>query len=119
MGRKTPPHPAYPAWTEAKFNQFIRSALRAAWNRWPPKYEALNDARRIVTGKRHKYEYQCNTCKGWFKQKEVQVDHVEPVGTLTSWDIFVARLFVAKEKLQILCYECHAIKTKKDNERTE
>jgi len=114
MTRKTPPHKAYPEWTEARYRQFIRSALRSAWNRWPPKYEALNKARRIVEGQRHKYEYQCNKCKQWFKQKGVQVDHISSAGSDSSWDNFIDRLFVGVDKLQVLCRPCHQDKTNKE-----
>lgn len=114
MARKTPPCEAYPAWTEARFRQFIRSALRSAWNKWPPKYEALNAVRRTVVGQRHKYEYQCNECKQWFKQKEVQVDHISSAGSDSDWNTFISRLFVGVDKLQVLCKPCHSVKTKQE-----
>jgi 5-methylcytosine-specific restriction endonuclease McrA len=118
MGKKTPPHPEYPEWTEARFNQFIRSALRAAWSRWPPKYQCLNEGRKTVKGKKHKYEYQCTKCAGWFKAKDVQVDHVVPAGTSKdSWDTFIKKLFVGTEKLQRLCKPCHLQKTRNERER--
>jgi hypothetical protein len=31
-----------------------------------------------------------------------------------SWDIFIERLFCGIENLQILCSECHKVKTKKE-----
>lgn len=110
MAKRTPPCKHYPAWTTAKFWAFVRSGLRAKWQRWPPRYEALNEARRSVTGKRHKYEYQCSKCKEWKKQKEVQVDHITPCGSLNRYEDlprFVRRLFVSKDKLRILCKACH------------
>lgn len=42
------------------------------------------------------------------------VDHIVDCGSLTSWeDIqgFMQRLFCTKEGLQILCHDCHDIKT--------
>jgi len=115
MGHKTPPCPKYPTWTEARYNQFVRSALRAAFRRWPPKFDVLKNNRRVVTGKRHKYEYQCAECGEWFKQKEVQVDHIIPAGTsLKGWDEFIDKLFVGEDSMQILCKPCHKIKTKKE-----
>lgn len=116
MGNKTPPYPAYPAWTEARYYQFLRSALRAAWSKWPPKFDVLKRARRPSqsSNKRLKHEFQCNECKQWFAQKDVAVDHIEPVGTLRSHDdlpTFCQRLFVGVEKLQVLCDGCHARKT--------
>jgi len=120
MGRKTPPFPEHPAWTEARFWAFIRSALRSAWTKWPPKYELLNENRIIVKGKRHKYEYTCSSCKKKFKQKDVQVDHIQPTGQLKDYsDLpeFVKRLFVSKDKLSILCKKCHQEKTNDERQQ--
>jgi hypothetical protein len=110
MGKKTPPFAQYPPWTTSRFWSFVRSALRRAWTRWPPKYAVLNAAKRPVTGKRHKAEYQCSVCDQWFKQSEVQVDHMLPVGSLNDYtDLpeFVARLFVSEDKLRCICKKCH------------
>lgn len=122
MGRKTPPCSHYPAWTTAKFWSFIRSGLRNKWTRWPPRYEALNDAKRKYTGpdKRRKFEYQCAECKNWWAQKEVQVDHIHPVGSLNKYEDlprFVRRLFVGKDKLRVLCKACHQAKTNEDRSK--
>jgi hypothetical protein len=84
---------------------------------WPPRYEALNSARRTVTGKRHKYEYQCNMCEKWFKQKEVEVDHIESIGTLRQYEdlpTFVERLFVSVDELRVVCKPCHKKRTKEE-----
>lgn len=119
MPTKTPPCEVYPAWTQAKFWAFIRSGLRAKWTRWPPKYEAMAKVKRPYVGedKRRKFEYQCAHCQGWFMQKEVSVDHIEPVGSLLSFDDlpgFVQRLFVSVDKLQVLCDTCHNVKTQEE-----
>ena len=113
MAKRTPPFEAYPQWTEAKFFAFLRAGLRAKWMRWPPKWETLQAASRPYKGpdKRKKTEYRCAKCKKWYSAKDVSVDHIEPVGRLSSYDDlpgFVARLFVAKEKLRVLCNPCHA-----------
>lgn len=110
MGKKTPPFKEYEAWTESKFWSFIRSGLRVKFSRWPPKYECLNAVKRTVTGKRHRFEFKCAKCKKWKKQKEVQVDHITPCGSLKCYEDlpgFVERLFVSKDKLRVLCIECH------------
>lgn len=111
MGRKTPPFPQYEKWTTARFWSFIRSTLRRAWTRWPPKYEAMNSAKRKYDGdSRQKWEYQCAECNKWFKQKEVEVDHIEPAGQLKDYsDLpgFVERLFVGPQSLRVLCKGCH------------
>ena len=117
MGRKTPPYPEYEAWTTARYWQFIRSALRKAWMKGPPKFQVMKDNRRDVKGKRHRFEYQCQSCKKWYMQKYVAVDHIIPAGSLNDWpDLvpFVQRLFVGTDKLQLLCKDCHLTKTKEE-----
>ena len=101
-------------WTEARYFQFIRTALRGAWTRYPVKHQVLRKAGKPVKGKRHKTEYQCNECKGWFMGKEVQVDHVTPAGSLKEYsDLpkFVETLFCEADNLQVLCKDCHKKKT--------
>jgi hypothetical protein len=117
MPVKSSPYPEWPAWTEAKFWAFIRSGLRAKWSRWPAKYAVLAAAKRNYSGDnpRQKYEYKCAKCKKHYPQKEVSVDHIEPVGQLRSFDdlaTFCQRLFVGPDKLQVLCKKDHDAKTK-------
>jgi len=119
MGNRTPPWPEYDAWTTARYWQFIRSALRKAWMKWPPKFQVMKEHRRDVKNKRHRFEYKCQKCKGWFVQKEVAVDHIEPAGALNRYEDlvpFMQRLFVGVDKLQLLCRNCHAIKTKEERD---
>lgn len=101
-------------WTEARYWQFIRSALRQAYSRYPAKFQAKKAVERTVTGKRHKYEYKCAECEEWFQGKEVQVDHIVGAGALSSYDDiagFAERLFCEAEGMQILCKPCHQLKT--------
>lgn len=112
MSKRTPPFVEYPQWTTARFWSYIRSALRRAWTRWPPRYKALNKAAVKYRGKdkRRKYSYRCAHCKKLFKQNEVQVDHIIACGTLRDYqDLpgFVQRMFVSEDKLQVLCKSCH------------
>ena len=116
MAKKSPPFGPHPEWTEARFWSFIRSALRSAWSRYPVKYKVLANAKRNYKGpnKQQKYEFQCAECKGWFKAKEVSVDHITPAGTLRSYEDlpdFVRKLFVSEEELQVLCDKDHKAKT--------
>ena len=117
MGKKTPPSTKHPAWTTARYWQFIRSALRKAWTRYPPRFETLNRSKRTVTGKRHKFEYRCAECKKWYKQKDVQVDHIVSAGKLTEYDDlpeFVEKLFCSTDELCVLCKTCHQEKTNEE-----
>lgn len=114
---RTPPWPPYPAWSSSRFFGFLRSSLRAAYSKYPCKYEVLAEASRPYVGpdRRRKKEYQCAECKGWFGSSEVNVDHRIPAGSLTSFEDlpgFCERLFCGKDGLQVLCTKgCHARKT--------
>jgi hypothetical protein len=115
--KRTPPFAPYPVWTTAKFWSFLRSALRSKFTRWPPKYEVLKDARRkyVGRGKQQKWEFLCSICECYHPQKNVEVDHIIPCGSLTSFsDLpgFVERLFCGKEGLRVVCKPCHKAHTK-------
>jgi hypothetical protein len=102
-------------WSRARFFSFIRSALRLASRKWPPRIDAKVAARRHIKvpgrSKRQKWEYQCSCCLGWYADKEVEVDHIVPAGRLASYDDlpgFVERLFCEADRLRVLCRRCHA-----------
>lgn len=115
-------------WTDARFNSFIKSALRAASRRWPPKFETLNDACvgvkvNVKTGRQAKH-YKCAQCGGEFPAKEVQVDHikpiVDPVLGFTNWDDVVYGMFCEKHNLQVLCIDpCHKSKTAAEKQQSK
>lgn len=101
-------------WTEAQFFNWIRGALRRAATRWPVKFHVLNEAKYVVEGQRHRFEYECAGCGEGFKGSDVEVDHVVPAGSLLSFDdipAFVERLFCEADGLQVLCKGCHRAKT--------
>ena len=107
--------------TDSMFWSFIRSALRNKSRWWKPITQCKMKSRRAYKGplKRQKFEYQCNECKNWFPEKNINVDHTIPVGALNcSEDLpgFVNRLFCEVDSLQILCSGCHDIKTKQEND---
>lgn len=104
--------------TEAAFFQMIRSTLRRKSMQWKPIQEALKSARRANESEnnRLKWEYQCESCKNWHPQKNVQVDHITEVGPLTSFDhlpSFVRNLFCEIDQLRVVCKTCHDKKTYK------
>lgn len=105
--------------SEAMYWSFIRSALRQKSRWWKPISVCKEKARRAYKGtnKRQKYEYQCKSCKGYFPDKEINVDHIVPAGALNcGQDLpgFVERLFCEVEHLQVLCTECHNVKTQQE-----
>lgn len=104
-------------WTKARYFSFIRSALRRASIKYPVKYQVKEEARRNKpdgAAGRHAYEYQCATCREWYPDKDVAVDHIRPAGSLKEYkDLpgFVERLLCEPENLQVLCTSCHDVKT--------
>lgn len=105
--------------TEAQFWGFIRAGLRSKSQRWPPRYHILNKHKRNAVGKRHRYEYQCADCKEWFKQADVQVDHIVPCGSLKSFDDvgeFTKKLFCEEDGLRVLCKSCHQLRTNEERD---
>lgn len=109
-------------WTSGRLRTFIVSGLRAAYRRYPPKFETLKEA---YVGKqvnpksgRSGSHYKCNECGGVFPASEVEVDHIIPVVDpsvgFVSWDEFISRLFCKKENLQVLCETCHDKKTSEE-----
>ena len=101
-------------WTEAQYFSYIRGGLRRLSTRYPVKYAVRLANRRTVKGKRHKFEYQCAECNKWKKDKDVDVDHIIPAGSLRKYDDlpgFVERLFCEADGMQILCKICHKKKT--------
>lgn len=103
--------------TESAWLAWVRSALRSKSLRWKPRGEALRLARRPYKGsnKLQKHEYQCSMCSGWFKGKEVVVDHhPKPAGSILSIDDigeFCNNLFCEVDNLRCLCVDCHKIHT--------
>ena len=110
-------------WTEARYHSFIKSALRSASQRWPPKYNVLNAAKlgkRInkKTGRLAEH-YLCAACREAFPAKEVQVNHKIPVVPVTgfdNWDGVISRLFCEAEHLEVLCIPCHKTITQQENQ---
>ena len=100
-------------WTEARFNSFIKGALRAATRRWGPIHQTRKNAwvRRgvyICAGYKRRWHHV-----RW--RDGVFVDHIDPVigpEGFTTWDSVVERMFIEVEGLQVLCKTCHDLKSK-------
>ena len=96
-------------WTEAKYWGTIRSCLRLCFRYWGPITEARKRAR---VGRN---KYLCAKCGKIYSSKEIQVDHVVPVGSLKRYEDlpgFVKRLTEEDpSKYQVLCKTCHQKKT--------
>jgi len=108
--------------TESAFWSFIRSTLRQKSRWWKPVSQAKEAAKRKYKGpnKRQKWEYECNICKKYYANTEINVDHIIPAGTLRcSNDLpgFVERLFCEVDNLQVLCNVCHNKKTQDEKSK--
>ncbi len=112
----------------------IRSALRTAWRYHPSLQLALKRERIEVpytkkdggTPKFPHVWYACASCGARFKQKDVQLDHVIPVGPTPgsklappdmTWDRFIARLFCSPDNLKVVCKPCHKRKTASETKK--
>jgi 5-methylcytosine-specific restriction endonuclease McrA len=108
--------------TESAFWSFIRSTLRQKSRWWKPITQCKMESRRPYKGplKRQKFEYQCNSCKKWFPEKKINVDHIVGAGSLNcAADLpgFVERLFCEQDNLQVLCEVCHNEKTQLEKQK--
>lgn len=108
--------------TEAQFWGFLRSNLRLMSRKWAPRRQVLVACRRDSQSdnKRLKFEHQCSKCLQWFPQKQVEVDHIVPVGSLLSFDDlpgFVERLLCEADGFVVLCEQCHRFKTNSSREK--
>jgi len=108
-------------WTLARFNSFITSILRSGSRRWGPKYTTLAAAKQgkqiNKSSGRLAEHYRCASCLSDFPAKQVQVDHIIPMGVGRSWDDFINELYCEADNLQVLCKECHAKKTKLERKK--
>lgn len=112
-------------WTQAKFNSFIKNNLRSATRKWAP---IQNCKKRAHVGRG---EYKCECCGTIVpptiydeeKRKRVKfvfVDHVEPIidpsKGFVSWDDTIERMFCDSSNLQLICGDCHKIKSQEEIE---
>lgn len=87
---------------------YIKAALRRTWGRSKQRSSALKKAK-IAYGL-----YECAVCKKHTRRKDIEVDHIIPVGKFTTFDLYIERLFCDTSGLRILCKPCHKSKTKSD-----
>jgi len=118
--------------TLAMMRSFIMNMLRKKSLFWKPKQLAMRRGRSGTvinpdTG-RPNIAVICVECNTRVAEKEAKLDHIEPVvdprGFLESNDLFcgynwneiMPRMFCEVDNYQILCKECHDIKSKAENE---
>lgn len=117
-------------WNERR-ERFLQNVLRRNSIAWPAARDAklrFRVARKInpQTGRLCWYS-TCNGCQGTFLEKELAVDHIDPVVPVdrdysrSAYDArtlgeLMLRLLPEPQDLQTLCFECHARKTEAENE---
>lgn len=102
---------------DAKLKAFVIQTLRRGSYRWPGRYKAKANA------KIARNQYVCNICKGVFGNKDINLDHVEPVvptngfknGMDFDFNEYIERMFVDETGFQICCSSCHDLKTLGEN----
>ncbi len=98
----------------------IRSALRNLSRWWKPFNVALKRASSVsYVGRSKRVAYLCSRCQRFYDRKNVEVNHIVPVGSLRRYEDlpgFCERLFVEDPSLlEVLCKGCH--KTETENQR--
>lgn len=122
--------------TEAAFLGWLKSLLRSGSRRWRPKnlIKQLSREGKLINPKtgRENNAGRCASCGELFLEKELEVDHIEPIVSigktmyLCSRDDFdpeihtclaevAEKLFCEVDGLQVLCSTCH--KSKSSEER--
>lgn len=108
--------------TENEFWTWVRGGMRSGfWNRNPLKFDFIKKKRKLVRNpkldknpksKPQVWGAECEICNEDFVLKEIQVDHINPVGSIKSLDdlpeAFRNMVMITEDDLRILCRECHA-----------
>lgn len=109
----------------------IYSALRRNFRTYPAYSETLKEAKReyFIKSKKGKplrrVKFLCCECLKEVSQKEIRVDHVDPVvpiegiplqnNGLPDFNTYIDRLYCNKSNLQCICKSCHDLKSKQEN----
>lgn len=104
--------------TKSEFYVWLRGLLRRGWTKHPLKIQKIVE-NRFKVDKKFKngkvtqvWNCSCEICGVKGPQKDFQVDHIIPAGSLTCYDDvlgFLTRLlYVKPEDLRILCKQCNS-----------
>lgn len=107
--------------TKSSWFSYVRGCIRKAWMRHPAKMEYIKKHRKRIPNPNPKGKFKevwgftCELCGNDFPQKDGQIDHKVPAGSLKDTDDiqgFVERLlYVCEDTLQYVCKDCHGILT--------
>lgn len=95
---------------------FIRSKYRAEFMR-TKRVETVQYKKNGDEMKRPMVRYKCVECSGMYAGDKINVDHINKVGSFIDiMDIekFFFRIWCDFSNLQILCVECHNLKTNRE-----
>lgn len=105
---------------------FAKQVLRRATR----KTRGYNQARKAASrredetkkdgtkSKRYRVYYTCAGCGGRdFTAKQIQMDHISPIGLHTEMETWIKHLFCDATSYQCLCLSCHKHKTKEDRKQ--
>ena len=118
---------------------FIVAALRRVSQRWPASQIAIKAARttRQVNPKTGRlcWHVRCAWCHNEFVEKEIERDHIKPVVSVDVSEVlssvrqtdveqqaqlnlgaYLLRMLPEPSGYQALCHECHATKTRGEND---
>lgn len=103
--------------SEKKMCSMLRSNIRQTWMMSPLRLLKLETTRiaDMDDNTRTKWLWECECCRGKFKGTDVQTDHIsgehqfKQLSDLESYAKSI--LDVTLDDLQILCKECHEVKT--------
>lgn len=95
------------------FDDWLKKELRRISYKYKPRQQVVKDAR-VRRG-----VYKCAFCGGEFGPKQVHVDHIQPVidpnQGFVDWNTYIERLFCNYDGWQVLCIDCHQIKSTAEN----
>lgn len=105
--------------TKASFFNYLRGCLRRAWSTNPIKLQVLKKNRKQIPNPNPKgnkatvWGCTCSLCGKDYVMKDVQVDHINPAGSLQCLEDvqgFVERLlYITEQDLRVVCKTCNSI----------
>lgn len=111
--------PGTPWRTQSEFYVWLRGLLRRGWSKHPLRVQKIVSSRfkvdkKFKNGKTTKvWHCKCEMCGTSGPQKDFEVDHIVPAGSLRCYeDIlgFLERLlYIGDKDLRIVCKECNRI----------
>ena len=110
-------------------NAAIRGAIRRVFTRSPIIREVMMKVRKEFPklnkdgrkAKKNAIKYLCNVCQQYIGSTKISVDHIIPVVSIEEgfidWNTFVERLFCDITNLQVICDDCHQLKTNQERSK--